>query len=110
MYNNLNWQFIRKFQYCLLSIIILLPLACSSVEVSKNQVDQEELVKLENKVKADSLDSVALKQLSILLVRNYQNEKANFYLSKALRLMPNDAALLFIRDLIMNSSTILYLL
>ena len=95
MYNNLNWKFIKKFQYCILSIILLLPLACSSLEVSKNQVDQEELVKLENKVKADTLDSVTLKQLSILLVRNHQNEKANFYLSKALRLMPNDAALLF---------------
>ena len=95
MYNNLNWKFIRKFQYCILSIIILLPLACSSLEVSKNQVDQEVLVKLENKVKEDPLDSLALRQLSILLVRNHQNEKANFYLSKALRLMPNDAALLF---------------
>lgn len=95
MYNNINWKFIRKFRYCILSIIILLPLACSSVEVSKNQVDQEELVKLENKVKADPLDSVALKRLSILLVRDYQNKKANFYLSKALLIMPNDAALLF---------------
>ena len=95
MYNNFNWQFIRKFRYCILSIIILLPLSCSSVEVSKNQVDQEELVKLENKVKADPLDSLALKQLSILLVRNHQNEKANFYLSKAIQIMPNDAALLF---------------
>jgi len=95
MQNNLNWKFIRKFQYCLLSIIFLLPLACSSVEVSKNQVDQEELVKLENNVKEDPLDSVALKQLSILLVRDHQNDKANFYLLKALQIMPNDAALLF---------------
>ena len=95
MYNNLNWKFTRKFQYFILSIITLLPLACSSLEVNKNQVNREELVKLENKVKADPIDSVALKQLSILLVRDYQNEKANFYLSKALHLMPNDAVLLF---------------
>jgi len=99
MYNNLNWQFFKKFRYCILSIIILLPLACSSVEVSKNQVDQENLVKLENKIKADPLDSLALKQLSIFLVRNHQNEKANLYLSKAIQIMRNDAALLFYQGL-----------
>jgi tetratricopeptide (TPR) repeat protein len=65
------------------------------MEIQQGEVDQGELVELEETVKADPLNREALKQLSILLVQDHQNEKANVYLAKALRIMPDDDALLF---------------
>lgn len=86
---------IELHNYCILALFILIQVGCSSIDVQKDQVDREELVKLENQVKADPLDIESLKKLSILLVQDRQNEKANIYLAKALRLKPNDDALLF---------------
>jgi tetratricopeptide (TPR) repeat protein len=76
-------------------MIIFLLYSCSTTEIQQGEVKQEDILKLENTVKNDSLNIEALKKLSILLVRAHQNEKAKYYLTKALYHLPDDDALLF---------------
>ncbi len=84
-----------KLIYCLLIIPLLLLYACSALELQQRELSPEELSRLENTVKKDSLNMSALKQLAISLVRAHQNEKAKLYLTEALKKMPGDEALIF---------------
>ncbi len=69
------------------------------MEIQQGEIKQEDILELENRVKNDSLDVDAIKKLSILLVRAHQNNKANYYLAKALYHLPDDNALLFYQGL-----------
>ncbi len=86
---------IIKFTFVSFIIILLSFYSCSTIELQRREITQDEILRLENTVKDDSLNLDALKQLAISLVRTHQNDKAKNYLSAALRKMPNDEALLF---------------
>ncbi len=86
---------IIKFTFVFFITILLSFYSCSTIELQQREITQDEILRLENTVKDDSLNLDALKQLAISLVRTHQNDKAKNYLSAALRKMPNDEALLF---------------
>jgi tetratricopeptide (TPR) repeat protein len=88
-------SYVKKLENSFFIIIFLLFYSCSTMEVQKGEVSQEEIAKLENTVNNDSLNTDAVKQLAILLVRAHQHEKAKYYLTKALNNSPEDDALLF---------------
>jgi tetratricopeptide (TPR) repeat protein len=97
----------QKMKTCLFlgfySAVLLLPIflfySCSTMEIQQREVKQEDIIELEDHIKNDSLDSDAIKRLSILLVQAHQNKKANYYLAKALQHLPDDNALLFYQGL-----------
>ena len=77
------WLF-RGLNFIVPLVLVFLLYSCSAMEIEQVEVNQEDIKVLENLVKSDSLDLDAVKRLSILLVQDHQNKKANSYLAKAL--------------------------
>lgn len=98
-YKKNKIRFFYILDCCFSLFVIFLFYSCSVSEIQQGEVKQEDILKLENTVKNDSLNFEALKQLSIKYVRAHQNEKAKHYLTKALYHMPDDDALLFYQGL-----------
>ena len=92
------WLF-RGLNFIVPLVLVFLLYSCSAMEIEQVEVNQEDIKVLENLVKSDSLDLDAVKRLSILLVQDHQNKKANSYLAKALYYLPDDNELLFYRGL-----------